>query len=86
MQAALWPGGPLRRSGCLPLPTRHLSGSEVLAFRDAAFREYFGGQRYQSMVERTFGPAVLGEVKAMLGEPLARDHVRSERPVVVGSR
>ncbi len=83
---AKWSGYSQHSKDCLPLPTRHLSGSEVLAFRDAAFREYFGGQRYQSMVERTFGPAVLGEVKAMLGEPLARDHVRSERPVVVGSR
>ena len=45
-----------------------------LAFRDAAFRGYFERPEYQAMVSRTFGEPALREVRAMLGEPLARDH------------
>lgn len=83
---AKWSGYSQHSKDCLPLPTKHLAGAEVLAFRDAAFHEYFASERYQSMVARTFGAGTLGEVKAMLGEPLPRDHARSERPVPVGAR
>ena len=71
---AKWSGYSQHSKDCLPLPTNHLSGAEVLAFRDAAFRDYFGQARYQTMVERTFGGSTLQEVRSMLGEPLARDH------------
>lgn len=80
---AHWSGYSQHSKDCLPLPTRHLAGGEVLAFRDAAFRDYFGQPRYQTMVEQKFGPAVLGEIRTMLGEPLARDHTRrAAEPVV----
>lgn len=38
-----------------PLATNYLSSKEIVAFRDAAFREYFESPRYQNMIEKTFG-------------------------------
>ena len=71
-----WAGYSQHSKDCLPLPTKHISGGEVLAFRDAAFREYFSRPQYQDLVARTFGAMALGEVQGMLGQPLARDHAR----------
>ena len=70
-------------AGTAGLPTKHLSGPEVLAFRDAAFREYFDRPAYRSMAERTFGPGVNVELDRMLGQDLAREHtVTLPRPAV----
>ena len=49
-----------------PVPTKHLSGREVLAFRDAAFNEYFGSERYLSMMRERFGQSVVEEIRSML--------------------
>ena len=49
-----------------PVPTRHLSGQDVLKFRDAAFNEYFGGERYLSMMRIRCGQSVVEEIRAML--------------------
>lgn len=38
-----------------PLPTKHLSAAEVLAFRDQAWRTYFTNPQYLSLVENRFG-------------------------------
>ena len=80
---AQWSGYSQHSKDCLPLPTNHLTGPQVLAFRDAAFREYFARPEYQAMVERTFGAASLQEVRSMLGEPLAREHAAAP-PVLAG--
>lgn len=40
---------------CLPLPTKHLSASQVLKFRDEAWQRYFTNPAYLSLVERKFG-------------------------------
>lgn len=69
-----WSGYSQHSKACLPLPTKHLSGSEVLAFRDAAFVEYFARPEYRQMAERTFGAAVNGELDRMLGQNLPREH------------
>ncbi len=76
-----WNGYSQHSRTCLPLPTKHLSGAEVLQFRDAAFHEYFDRDEYRARMRETFGPAAVEEVRQMLAEPLARDHV----PTVVGS-
>jgi len=39
----------------LPLPTKTLSGGQVLAFRDYAFDAYYGSPRYLDKIEKTFG-------------------------------
>lgn len=77
---ASWSGYSQHSHDCLPLPTKHLTGPQVLAFRDAAFREYFGRPAYHERIERTFGPAARAEVERMLGEPLARAHVLPRPP------
>jgi anaerobic magnesium-protoporphyrin IX monomethyl ester cyclase len=78
---ASWSGYSQHSKDCLPLPTRHLTGPQVLAFRDAAFREYFDRPEYRALVARTFGEATVREVQAMVGEPLARAHVPAQEPV-----
>lgn len=69
-----WDGYSQHSRSCLPLPTRHLDGGAVLAFRDRAFQEYFARPEYRAMAERTFGSAVGAELDRMLAQPLARDH------------
>jgi len=71
---AKWSGYSQHSNDCLPLPTKHLSGPEVLRFRDAAFREYFDRPEYLTMVERTFGADTVAEVRRMVAQPLPRAH------------
>jgi len=40
---------------CQPMPTKHLSAAEVLAFRDQAWQTYFESPSYLALVERKFG-------------------------------
>jgi radical SAM superfamily enzyme YgiQ (UPF0313 family) len=49
-----------------PVPTKHLAAKDVLRFRDQAFNEYFGSERYQSMMRTRFGDSVVEEIKDML--------------------
>jgi anaerobic magnesium-protoporphyrin IX monomethyl ester cyclase len=49
-----------------PVPTSHLKAGEVLRFRDQAFRDYFGSERYLSMMRSRFGEGVVTEIKDML--------------------
>lgn len=48
-----------------PVPTRTLSGREVMAFRDAAFNEYFRHPGYLAMMERRFGRKAVEEIRVM---------------------
>jgi radical SAM superfamily enzyme YgiQ (UPF0313 family) len=48
-----------------PLPTKHLSSAEVLAFRDAAWQTYFTNPGYLDLVEKRFGPDRRKNVEAM---------------------
>ncbi len=56
----------------LPLPTETLSGAQVLAFRDAAFRTYFSAASYTDLVRRKFGEPVVEHVGRMLEHRLPR--------------
>ena len=49
-----WLGFSQTNEETLPLPTKYLSGSDVLRFRDKAFREYFTNPRYLKMIEEKF--------------------------------
>jgi len=69
-----WDGYSQHSRSCLPLPTRHISGAEVLRFRDAAFQEYFERPAYREMVAATFGPETVVEIERMRAQPLPRDH------------
>lgn len=55
-----------------PLPTRHLSATDVLRFRDAAFSSYYTAPEYLSMMEQRFGPDVRRAIEAMTRVPLKR--------------
>ena len=56
-----------------PAATRHLSGKDVLAFRDAAFMEYFTDTAYLNMMAAAFGPQVTDEIRAMTAIPMRRE-------------
>jgi len=56
-----------------PLATKYLTSKEIVAFRDAAFREYFESSRYQSMVEQTFGRSARDFVGRILEHKMNRD-------------
>jgi hypothetical protein len=70
-----WDGFSQLSVDTLPLPTRHVSASEVLRFRDQAFHDYFSNPRYLEMLERTFDAQTREHVQQMTGKKLDRKHV-----------
>lgn len=69
---ASWSGYSQHSVDCTPLATRHLTADEVLAFRDAAFDEYFSDPRYLASIGRTFGESTVAEIRAMAAHRLRR--------------
>jgi anaerobic magnesium-protoporphyrin IX monomethyl ester cyclase len=69
---ATWEGFTQYGYESMPLPTRHLTAAQVLAFRDRAFDEYFARPSYLAMLEAKFGPAARRGVEEMLKTPLRR--------------
>ena len=69
-----WTGYSQHAVDTLPLATRTLSASEILRFRDRAWRTYFTNPRYVDMMERTFGAGVRLQIEAMTGHTLVRHH------------
>jgi anaerobic magnesium-protoporphyrin IX monomethyl ester cyclase len=55
-----------------PLPTKHLSASEVLRFRDDAWKKYFTNSTYLELVERRFGLQEKSNVEDMASIQLKR--------------
>jgi anaerobic magnesium-protoporphyrin IX monomethyl ester cyclase len=68
-----WTGYSQHSRDCLPLPTRHLTAREVLAFRDRAFTSYYTNPQYLEMVGRRFGCEMLQHIRQMTGVILERD-------------
>ena len=58
----------------LPLPTRVLSGGQVLAFRDYAFETYYHNPRYLEMIRRKFGQKTMHHIKEMAAKKLPRKY------------
>ena len=56
----------------LPLPTKFLSGAEVLRFRDQAFQTYFTSPRYVEMVRQKFGEETVEHIRQMTLHKLER--------------
>ncbi|MBI4596898.1 MAG: cobalamin B12-binding domain-containing protein [Candidatus Omnitrophica bacterium] len=67
-----WSGYSQHAVDTLPLPTKHLSGAEVLKFRDHAFHVYFSNPRYLEMVERKFGSKTAAHINEMVSHRLIR--------------
>lgn len=59
--------------GFRPLPTKTLPGSEVLAFRDRAFKEYFNRPAYLDMIAAKFGVEARAHVLEMLKTEVKRN-------------
>jgi hypothetical protein len=70
-----WAGYSQHAVETLPLPTKHISGGEVLRFRDHAFQVYFTSPRYVEMIERKFGPKTRAHIQEMTAHTLVRRHV-----------
>jgi hypothetical protein len=54
------------------LPTKYVSGEEVLRFRDYAFQTYFNSPKYLEMIGRKFGPETVAQIKEMSSHKLVR--------------
>ena len=70
-----WNGYSQHAFDTLPLPTKYLTGPEVLAFRDASFHEYFSDGAYLAMLESRFGGETRLHVEEMARTRLRRKYV-----------
>lgn len=59
----------------LPLPTKYISGREVLRFRDKAFEDYFSRPEYLKMIEEKFGKEAVNHIKEMLKHKIKRKYI-----------
>ena len=57
---------------CKPLPTKYLTGGQVLAFRDYAFDAYHKNPRYLDMIRRKFGDRTSSYIQEMTSTKLQR--------------
>jgi radical SAM superfamily enzyme YgiQ (UPF0313 family) len=69
-----WSGYSQHAVNTLPLPTKHLSGPEVLRFRDHSFDVYFNSPSYLSMISEKFGSETAQQVQEMASHKLVRTH------------
>jgi anaerobic magnesium-protoporphyrin IX monomethyl ester cyclase len=67
-----WSGFSQHAIDTLPLPTEHISASEVLRFRDEAFQIYFNDPGYLAKVTERFGADTAKHVHEMASIPLKR--------------
>jgi len=69
-----WSGYSQHAVNTLPLPTKHLSGADVLRFRDHAFQVYFNNPGYLAMIARKFGGETAQHIQQMASHKLERKH------------
>jgi len=69
-----WNGYSQHAYETLPLPTKYLSGSEVLKFRDKCFVEYFSNPAYQAIIQEKFGDEAVHSIRQMLSCKLERKY------------
>ncbi len=70
-----WSGYSQHSFETLPLPTKYLKASEVLAFRDKAFHIYFSDPRYLNLIRDKFGEKTVEHIKEMTRHKLRRKNV-----------
>ncbi len=61
----------------LPLPTKHLSAGEVLAFRDKAWQAYYTNPRYHDMLKQKFGQGVSDHIHGLTQHRLKRKYAQA---------
>jgi anaerobic magnesium-protoporphyrin IX monomethyl ester cyclase len=69
-----WAGYAQQAEDALPLPTKYLTGQEVLRFRDHAFDTYYSNPKYLEMIERKFGTKTVEHLKEMASVKLVRKY------------
>jgi len=69
-----WHGFAQYGEDTLPMPTKHLSASEVLRFRDHAFNDYLSNPKYLEMIRHKFGPGVEEHIKDLLKHKIRRKY------------
>ena len=67
-----WRGYSQHNDDCRPLDTEHVSGAEVLDFRDRAFDAFFSSQGYVDHVAKKFGAETMAHVEQMTTYKLKR--------------
>jgi len=72
-----WSGYSQHSYDTLPLPTKYLSGPEVLCFRDHAFDTYFSNPHYLSMIAAKFGVKTAQELQEVASHKLERQYLAS---------
>lgn len=70
-----WLGYAQLNEETLPLPTKYLSSSQILRFRDKAFQEYYSSTRYLKMIKEKFGRETVDHIKEMLKYKIKRKFV-----------
>ena len=71
---ATWNGFSQYSPDCLPLPTKYLSGGQVLSFRDYAFDAYYKNPRYLNMIRSKFGEETMRHIQVMAQKSLDRNN------------
>jgi radical SAM superfamily enzyme YgiQ (UPF0313 family) len=71
-----WSGYSQHALDTLPLPTKYLSGAEVLRFRDNAFQTYFKNPNYLNMIANRFGTKTALHIREMAAHTLERRYVQ----------
>jgi anaerobic magnesium-protoporphyrin IX monomethyl ester cyclase len=73
-----WSGYSQHAVDTLPLPTKYLSGPQVLRFRDQAFHIYYNSRRYLEMIKRKFGAQTENALKEMASHNLKRIYMNTQ--------
>ena len=60
-----------------PLPSKYLSGEEILAFRDKAFDEYYRNPEYTKMIRDEFGMDAVKHIEEMLTHKIQRNLLKT---------
>jgi radical SAM superfamily enzyme YgiQ (UPF0313 family) len=69
-----WSGYSQHSYDTLPLPTKYLTGADVLRFRDEAFQAYFNSLRYLDMIANKFGVETKLSILEMASHKLSRKY------------
>lgn len=70
-----WSGYSQHAVDTLPLPTKYLSGPQVLRFRDQAFQIYYNSRSYLEMIKRKFGAHTEKALREMASHTLERNYI-----------
>ncbi len=69
-----WSGYSQFGEDTFPLATKHLTGGQVLRFRDEAFNDYYNDPRYLARIKQRFGPKTVNHIKDMCAVKLKRKY------------